>query len=181
MRKRILSWVLALVMCLTLLPASALAEGDGQTPGASQVEEYTLELEAVELRYAGQQLSPEGCQTAYKALVAGIEDADASISMNAYSIPEAEMQSIIQAVTSDYPEFFWFSGSGSYTVSDGIIQNFSPAYNTHADNLTAEQASVEAAAQALLADLSGSSDYETALEIHDRLAAHVEYAADSGI
>ena len=52
MRKRILSWVLALVMCLTLLPASALAEETAGEPQAAETvtsETFTVDTSGADL------------------------------------------------------------------------------------------------------------------------------------
>lgn len=121
---------------------------------------------------------------AYNALVAGIGDTAESINISNYELTVTEMGTVMEAVLSDYPEYFWVgtkSGNGinyySYTVGavdSDTVTNVKPTYNTHKE----DQAAVKNEADQLLAGLPYGSDYETALEIHDRLAEHVTYGTD---
>ena len=186
MRKRILSVGLSIAMLLSLLPGTALAMETVETdPEMSYVGTTQAEtLADIEIRYGGQKLDG-ALQSAYQALASGIGKAEVSIDVQSYNLSTDNLNIVMNAVLSDYPEYFWIGekateggiGYYSYSINGAIVTSVTPTYNGYANNLETSRQSVESKVSAVLENLSGS-DYEKALELHDWLAEHVEYVSN---
>ncbi|MBQ8683598.1 MAG: hypothetical protein IJ518_03660 [Clostridia bacterium] len=113
----------------------------------------------------------------YEQLVAGLSAAEEEIAVEdaTHSITSDELQVVFTAVISDHPELFWFSGGYSYRWDGTYVYSVIPQYSMTGSNLEAAKKAVEKQVLALTTGLQGKSEYEIALELHDRLATHVSY------
>ena len=118
---------------------------------------------------------------AYETLADGCKDAKSSISLQSskHKITWDELTTVFSAVFYDYPEYFWLTGgcSGSIDGGSGAVVSVSPGYTMTGSALTAAKTSFESVSKNLLTGLTGKSDYEISLILHDRLAEHTSYVS----
>ena len=76
---------------------------------------------------------------------------------------------------SDYPECFWWRGAGGYAHNGSVIFSFTPTYLYTGDELKEKKGELNAAVDAIIAELPGGSNYDKALYLHDKLASLVHY------
>ena len=133
-------------------------------------------------RYARSTLSPQQ-QALYDQLVQGLEE-QAEVIEDLY--PDTEMiQAAVQAIDRDYPEFFWFSGSGKIETAllgdRPIRASYRPVYLADRDRRSELQAQINAWEANCLAGLPpGASDYDTALYIYQYIINHADYQEVEG-
>lgn len=113
---------------------------------------------------------------AYDELNAGCSEAKKEIRLE-NRIDEDQLSYVVNALCTDYPEYFWLTGGYQYTRIgfSNQIASVSPDYLFTKDNISSASASLEAMSKDLLSGLEGKSDYEKSLILHDRLAERVVY------
>jgi len=112
----------------------------------------------------------------YDTLVAGIDGYESKITLDKkMAITKNDLTLVRDAIRSDYPEFFWFSGAYSYGISSGIVLYVEPQYSATALERLRGMEVIAEKIKILLTGLEGKSDYEISKLIHDRLAAHITY------
>ena len=133
-------------------------------------------------RFARSHLTPQQ-QAIYDQLAAGLEAQEEAIG-DLY--PDAEMiQAAIEAIDRDYPEYFWFSGSGrietAFMGDAPIRAEYQPNYLMDASMRSEVQARINAWESACLAGLAdNASDYEKALHVYRYIIDHADYQTVDG-
>ncbi len=164
MAKRLLTFFSAVLIIVMILPLPTLAADD-------------------DLRYGRTVLSKmnnsQGLLYVYDRLVEGIANAQTEIQVkkSGKTIVWDEMSAVFSAVHSDYPEYFWLSGSYSGTCqsTDQVVISVLPQYTMTGSKLSSAKAALEKKISELTKGLSGKSEYEKSLILHDRVAAAVDY------
>ena len=162
-----MAFFLAVVMLLGVLPVQAASATDAV---------------ADPLRYGRQALAREdnagSLLFAYTQLATGIAVAAERVTVydSAHWVSPEEFQTVLEAVISDFPEFFWIGSNYGMSWDGTRVLEFMPQYSVTGSELETAQAELETAADRLLVGLEGLSDYEIALQLHDRLTARVTYA-----
>ena len=128
-----------------------------------------------------------GLLFAYDALVAGLSASAEEIELydGVNKISQDDVRTVFDAVRRDRAELFWIGNS--YSVSylgtpDNIetVTSILPSYLYTGDTLAAAKATLEAEVTEILASIpAGSTEYETALHLHDTLAPRIEYVTDA--
>lgn len=172
MKKRVLAILLAISLLLCAAPQL--------TPTASAAESSITVQDPLRYgwRVLAQMDNADGLLFAYEKLVEGIRDSQSQIVVydQYHSIAAAELTTVLDAVRSDYPEFFWFGlGCSYYSDSSGCVTKIIPCYTMSGEQLEEAQATIAEIAHLLLTGLEDKSDYEISKLLHDRLAAHMSY------
>lgn len=162
--KRLLTFLSAICIIIMMLPLPTLAAND-------------------DLRYGRTVLSKmnnaEGLLYVYDKLVEGCGKAEAEIQVkkSGKTIVWDEMSAVFNALHSDYPEYFWLSGDYSCTCqsNDNVVVSVRPEYSMTGSKLSSAKAALDKKVNELTAGLSGKSDYEKSLMLHDRVAKAVDY------
>ena len=114
--------------------------------------------------------------SAYDELKEGCEELLEEFSISA-KVTENGIATAMAAFINDYPEYFWVSGG--YTVEentgDDYIDKIKPEYSFKRSKIAAASSALDSMAEKLLEGISGKSDYDKALIIHDRLAERITY------
>jgi hypothetical protein len=166
-KKRILAFFVTVALLLCIVPQLTPTANATDFPYADSV------------RYGRQVLqnmnNANSLLAVYDALVAGIANTESQINLNSnYPITKNELQTVVDVLRSDYPEFFWMKGY-SYSTSGSTIRYVAPSYTMTGAQLENAKAAVEASATLLLTGLEDKSDYEISKLIHNRLAAFMSY------
>ena len=177
--KRLIPFLLALLLALSGCggPADLVLS-------AVQVDEppadYAAEAEG--FRFARSGLTPQQ-QAVYDRLAAGLE-AQEEVIGELY--PDTELiQTAIEAIDRDYPEYFWFSGSGRIETTlmgdTPIRAEYRPEYLMDRETRSEVQARINAWESGCLAGLpQGASDYEKALHVYRYIIDHADYQTVEG-
>ena len=166
-KNRMFAWLLTLTMLLTALPVSGAVVvdySDGYGRGI-----------------LAQMENAEALLYAYDTLEAALDGTPASISVthSIHKITWEELCTVYDLVLSDHPEVFWHGSSYSGSLrSDGYAASLRPTYVMTGAQLETAKAELEAEVVRLTADLTGKSDYEKSLLLHDRLAAESLYVLE---
>lgn len=129
-----------------------------------------------EYRYFGKKLNAEQ-KKIYDVIQEGLSrHADSVGPFNSSSLDEVHL--IVQSILYDYPEYFWFHGAyeTSYYDNDTYLEctiNF--RYEISAQEYAGYEAYVEAAAQPILEQLEGKSDYEKVKGVYEYLIDNTVY------
>ncbi len=119
---------------------------------------------------------------AYDKIVSGIDAANNSIDISHanYKIDSSELGLIMDMILYDHPEFFWLDFDAphlySWAHTGNTVLKVMPAYSMTGSSLAAAKTKFNNKISALLSGLSGKSDYEKSLILHDRVAETVTYA-----
>jgi hypothetical protein len=114
----------------------------------------------------------------YDQLLAGIQDQKEEIT-GLY--PDVEMlQRAAQAIYADYPELFWFGGTGQIETTQisgrSLSSVYRPVYTmTEAEREEAQAAVDQWTAECLASLPQNATDYETVKGVYDYIIAHTEY------
>ena len=115
----------------------------------------------------------------YDKLVEAVKNSTEKISIQSdkYKVTWDEVATVYRLFYSDYPEYFWIDGAcnGSVNSSTNIALAILPNYTISGNALKKAKTDFEAKVKSLTSGLSGKSDYEKALILHDRLAAATDY------
>lgn len=195
-KKKVLPWIWAVAAVLAcifgaaeVLPRLGKEQPSASSHPAAKVEpvlpQPTATLPAPvapspspkrEYRYFGSMLSPE-YKKIYDNICEGIARRDDFI--GPFHISNVnDINLIIQSVTYDYPEYFWFRGvhSGTYYDYDTYVDyTVSPQYEFSAQEYTAHATFVESATQPILSQLEGKSDYEKVKGVYEYLVDNTIY------
>lgn len=171
MKKRILAILLAFSLVICAAPQMVLT---------ADAAERSITVEDP-LRYGWKVLSQmedaENLLYAYGKLVQGLSEHRDSISVydDTHYVNNAQISNVVEAVRSDYPEFFWLGLGYSISSISDKVQAITPNYTMTAAQADAAQAVLERNAALLLTGLEDKSDYEISKLLHDRLAAFMSY------
>ena len=129
-------------------------------------------------RYAKSQLVPQE-QYLYDQLLTGLKDQADRI--EGLYPDSAMIERAIRAVDRDYPELFWFSGTGqietSYLGDKALEAAYIPDYAVSPDQRQAVQAQIDHWMAEFRAGLPASGDqWETALYVYQYIIDHADYA-----
>ncbi len=93
------------------------------------------------------------------------------------SVTRDEFEDVFEIFFNDYPEYFWLSDDCkySYDMQTGAVTKIEPRYIFSKNQIIAMESELDAKVSELTSDLSGKSQYEKSLILHDRLASVVEY------
>ncbi len=137
--------------------------------------DYSAEVSG--FRYVRSTLTPRE-QAIYDQLAAGLLRQDETIE-DLY--PDTELiQKVLTAIDRDYPEYFWFAGSGKIETSllndKPIKALYRPNYTMDQSQRSQVQARLNAWENQCMAELpQGASDYDTALHIYRYIIDHADY------
>lgn len=135
-------------------------------------------------RYGYRHLENDAQRVAYSALVDGIDALSNQIEFTANGITFDDVHTAIRVMMSDYPEFFWFNGSGTISSDSAGHVTFKPeCYQVGdkivtADNIASFKSELERAASAAMAGMPSGNSYDKALYLHDYIASQVVYVSD---
>ncbi|MBS7262405.1 MAG: hypothetical protein KIG36_02225 [Eubacteriales bacterium] len=168
MKKKLLSWLLTLLLLVLLLPTPAVSGTGLVYLGYEQIAHAD--------RFASDRAD---ALTAYARIADGMAALDAQIDLSDLSLPLSVATDVYELVRSDHPEYFWVQNTYGYSFnSASYCVRVSPQYYFEAgsDELATARAEFDASMARLLAVATdGMSDYEKALALHDALARHVVY------
>lgn len=176
MKKCILSLSMAL-LSLVLLSGCSGVEALAQRFLVQEAppEDYTALEDG--FRYMKSCLSPQE-QYIYDQLLAGIRDHAESVD-GLY--PDVDMiRAAAQAISRDYPELFWFSGSGeietTYLGSTPTESSYRPVYAVTPQQEPELQAQIDQWTQECFATIpEGASDYDKVLGVYRYIIDHADY------
>lgn len=174
--KRLLPLLLALALTLGLagceFSLDRLKSGGAVPPPP---DDYAGEQDG--FRYTRTTLTPQA-RYLYDQLLAGLKDQAAEIT-DLY--PDTDLiQTAISAISRDYPELFWFSGTGqietTYLGKKPLEATYQPTYTMDAQQRQATQAQIDQWTADCLSTLpQGGSDYDKALGIYTYVVNHADY------
>ncbi len=110
----------------------------------------------------------------YDTILEGLNAGEAEIDMDSLNASWDEVTLVYKLILHDHPEIFWVSGASTGSVSDHVV-TFSPTYTMTGSAITTAKSKLNSAVSSLTSGLSGKSDYEKSLILHDRLIDRVEY------
>ena len=128
-------------------------------------------------RYTKTTLSPQA-RYLYDQLLTGLQDQAEEIS-GLY--PDTDLiQTAVDAISRDYPELFWFSGTGQISVTylgdKALEATYGPVYAMDAQARAATQEKIDQWTAQCLATLpQDGSDYDKALGIYTYVIDHADY------
>lgn len=135
-----------------------------------------------DMRYGRTKLSTDQ-QYIYDKLVEGCENATAEIAID-ISGKDIDFQNdlgfIYNMFYSDYPEYFWVNGAWSASMTQRgstVTLYMKPVYTMTGSALSTAKSQYNAKVNELTSGLSGKSDYEKSMIIHDRLIDTVTYTS----
>ncbi len=129
-------------------------------------------------RYYKNQLSPAS-QYLYDQLLEGLYAQQEEI-VNLYPDP-VQLEAVIQAIERDYPELFWFSGTGSIETTlfmdKPTAAVYRPTYLMGRDERDRTQQQVDRFCTEFLSTLTaGASDYDKVMAVYRYIIEHTDYA-----
>lgn len=162
---RALAWV---ILCALLLIGATISIGATTTsePNATTPVRYGYTTASGNVRYV------------YEQLVAGVmrEMPLETISLEeSRSVTLDEVASAVSLFLSDYPECFWMRNAYNYSHRDGAVLKILPSYSFTGTALIVARAEVNAAVDEILSEMPRLTAWDTALYLHDAIAARVEY------
>lgn len=130
----------------------------------------------VPYRHLYQSLSAQEKQL-YLQVLAGLEQASESIGPFHFA-DEKAVDRVMQAIRYDCPEIFWFTGSYPYTyyTRQGYLEvTFNPKYHWSRQECMQNKAYVANSLRPLIQQLSGLSDYDKVMGVHEYLIDNTAY------
>ncbi|MCQ2431148.1 MAG: S-layer homology domain-containing protein [Clostridia bacterium] len=141
-------------------------------------EEPDLRIAETELaQFESSALDAERFGDVYRKIYEGLATLSPSISLSAYRITAAELDSVFEQAAKQ-PEFFYLAASYNYSYSGttGIVSALMPTYTMRGAELIAAQKAYSDGIDRILSGVSPAwSDFEKVLYIHDYLAKHFRY------
>ncbi len=119
-------------------------------------------------------------QFIYNTLLEGFKSKKTEVTLahNEYSVSPEELSTAYDLVMTDYPEIYWVDPLSPYGYSyyqDGSNTTVTKATPNYKSELLNKDSVFNSKINSLISGLSGKSDYEKALILHDRLAELVTY------
>lgn len=163
---------LPILLLLLALPGCSLLEQAAVDPPP---EDYVAQEDG--FRYTKRCLTAQE-QYVYDQLLAGLKDHAARI--EGLYPDNAMIETAIRAIDRDYPELFWFSGTGqietTYLAETPMEAAYIPSYTMDEGLQKEVQVMVDDWTAACVADLSAdASDYEKAIHVYEYLIDHADY------
>ena len=124
----------------------------------------------------------------YVNLLTGVAKLSEKIELKqSKKISKEDLRIANNAFCSDYPEYFWYVGSYTYTlVNDKYITQIRPDYTLGGEKVSANDGGFVAAKSAfadkayqILQGMTAQTDYDKALYLHDYLVENVVYTSGS--
>ena len=148
---------------------------------------YSKGYEPVQSSYSYDALPLEGEKSLYERLcescydISSEKDADTDrypmpqVKLDGYPLSEAEVRTVIKALTDDHPEIFWLTGTmGYYSDYETTIVQLYASYSP--EEVDQRVNAVRAAANDFYQTVpDGLSEYEREKLVHDYLLDHLEY------
>ncbi len=139
---------------------------------------------APDARYGYGLLENDAQRAAYTALSQGVGRLDNPVKFQVSGISGQDVQAAIRMVHLDFPEYFWFHGDGQISLDSAGKVEFTPGAGNYlvgdhavtAATIGSYQTAMDSVANRALSAVSGKSKYDTALYLHDFVAAQVTYA-----
>jgi hypothetical protein len=128
--------------------------------------------------FAHDQLSAER-QNLYAQIYSGISEEKSTFSVNADSTEE--IGTVINAVLTDHPEFFWIDGSASIHGIDGIpLKLVQLNFNVDVSQIDSIRSQIEAAADGFLSGIQeGWGEYDIVKYAYEWVIYNTDYQIDS--
>lgn len=163
---------LPILLLLLALPGCSLLEQAAVDPPP---EDYVAQEDG--FRYTKSCLTAQE-QYIYDQLLAGLKDHAGRI--EGLYPDNAMIETAIQAINRDYPELFWFSGTGqietTYLAETPMEAAYIPSYTMDEGLQKEVQVMVDDWTAACVADLpEDASDYEKAIHVYEYLIDHADY------
>lgn len=177
--RRLTALLLAVLLLLSLLAGCSSESLDLPDLPVGPVKAAPADYTPAEdgFRYAKTFLSPQE-QALYDQLLEGLQNQEEKID-GLY--PDADLiQSAIQAIDRDYPELFWFSGTGRIETTlfgeKPIKAVYQPTYTMDQDQRFAAQQKVDHWATECMRTLPDApSDYDKVYTVYTYLVDHADY------
>lgn len=158
--------LITIILAFSVLPVFAIETADDTRYGKSVISKTK---------------NPDGILFAYEKIVEGCSKRADVISLEGApcKLSNDDINDAYILVHNDYPEFFWMKSSYSSMVDSNTNEttSISPVYTVSAADLSNAKKAFEEKVNSLTKDLSGKSDYDKALILHDRVAATVSYVS----
>ncbi len=130
------------------------------------------------LLYLQSKANGESLAAAYEKLAAGVEQGEATISLEDSDFPLAigDLELVFYCYRNDYPQHFWLDNGYRYSYGADYVVSISPNYLFTGEALTAARAAFESRVQTFLKLLKpGMDDYEKELTLHDAIVNSCTY------
>ena len=120
---------------------------------------------------------------AYNKLYDGAKGLKKEISLvhGSYKINAAELKVVYDVIMDDHPELFYLSGAYGYkfypTAQSQEITEVKPEYTMTDAQISTARGQLKKVVEELTSGLSGKSEYEISLALHDRVAERVDYVS----
>ncbi len=131
------------------------------------------------LLYLQSKANGENLAAAYEKLAAGVEQGEATISLEDADLPLAigDLELVFYCYRNDHPQHFWLDNGYRYSYGADYVVSISPNYLFSGEALTAARAAFESRVQTFLELLKpGMDDYEKELALHDAIVNSCTYA-----
>jgi len=146
-------------------------------PGVTQPTQPTVPTRDPQpYRYLRQLLSSQE-QQLFDQVLSGLETVSGSIGPLNFSSKQS-LEAVMEAVWYDCPEVFWYNGSYSYDYfqRQGYMEvTLKPNYHWNSQQSLSNKAFVDQTLQPLISQLSGCSDYDKVMGVHEYLIDRTAY------
>lgn len=137
-------------------------------------------------RHYGRTFLNEKQAEIYDAIDMAIKNAEDEIKIDQnLELKYEDIKLIMEMVTADHPDYFWYKGAFSYSrISNQIVVAVTPVYDIDGKTVTKEDiapyrekfnAGVKAVMDEMKAALPNGTDYDKALWLHDKVANIITY------
>ena len=161
--------VAGIVACFMFLPKELTAGGiaSSEFPDLSSYEKSNGILRST---------ISEKEQLLYDAIAQGLVNRDDQVVLRSTEYSSQEVETILQKVIMDHPEYFWADYSGFYYMISQMGVTLTLSYNCTSEEMAKKQQEFNAALDDYAKTADGAANqYEAALLIHDRLIEDCDY------
>ncbi len=162
MLKKILPFALSFIVLLNAFSVISFAANDDMDFGRSILKKMN---------------NSDALLYAYDTILNGIEKSSDNISIEhkSHKLTVDEANTVNIMILHDHPELFWVGKNFSVNSINGVAVEILPTYTISGSSLSAAKESLNSKADSILSGLSGKSEYEISLAVHDRLCEAVSY------
>lgn len=136
-------------------------------------------------RHYGRTFLTETQMTVYDDIDMAIKNAETSVEIDKeLGLKYKDIKLIMEMVTADHPDYFWYKGAFSYSMIGETIVGVNPSYDIDGKTVTKEEIApykerfnneIKSVINEMKAALPEGSDYEKALWLHDKVADIITY------